>query len=341
VYRRDAPRRPGVLAVIARGGLVAATCLASGATPHPVGAASPARVEPTFTVVALPDTQYYAASHPEILEAQADWIAREHERRGLAVVVHEGDIVDRDELAQWRVAASSLHRLDGVVPYVLAPGNHDYARSGDHITRRTRLDTFFPEATFRGTSCPDSVFESGRIENSCRLIETPAGPWVVLSLEFGPRDAVLAWADAMARRYASLPVIVVTHAYLASDDTRYDHIARRDQLWNPHRYLPAAPGAVNDGEEVWSKLIVGNDNILFVLCGHDLNDGVGRLTTVRPDGTKVHQLLANYQTGALGGQGYLRLMEFSPERRRVRVRTYSPYLDRFKTDPANDFTLAY
>jgi 3',5'-cyclic AMP phosphodiesterase CpdA len=324
-----------------RVGVVAAACLASGASPHPVGAASRARVEPTFTVVTLPDTQYYAARHPEILQAQADWIAREHLRRGLAFVVHEGDIVDRDVPAQWRAAASSLHRLDGVIPYVLAPGNHDYTRSGDHITRHTLLDAFFPESTFRGTTCPEGTFEPGRIENSCRLIDTPAGPWVVLSLEFGPRDAVLAWADALAKKYAFLPVIVVTHAYLASDDTRYDHLTRRDQPWNPHRYLRETPGGVNDGEEMWRKLIVGNDNILFVLCGHDLVDGVGRLTSVRPDGTKVHQLLANYQTAALGGQGYLRLMEFAPERRRVRVRTYSPYLDRFKTDPANDFTLTY
>ncbi|HVU49242.1 MAG TPA: metallophosphoesterase [Polyangia bacterium] len=311
--------------------------------PRAVVAASPRRQPDDFTIVSLPDTQYYSARHPEILGAQADWIVREHARRGVALVVHEGDIVDSDDASQWRRASASLHKLDGVVPYVLSSGNHDYARSGDHITRRTRLDDFFPGAESAvGASCAEPTFEPGRIENSCRIVETPGGPWLVLSLEFGPRDAVLAWADAMARRYASAPAIVVTHAYLASDDTRYDHATRRDQLWNPHRYLGAgAPGQVNDGEEIWRKLIVKNDNIRFVLCGHDLGDGIGRLTSVRPDGTKVHQLLANYQMGPLGGAGYLRLMQFSPGQRRVRVRTYSPYLDRFKTDPDNDFTLDY
>ena len=296
----------------------------------------------SFTVVSLPDTQYYAASHPEILGAQTDWILREQARSGVALVLHEGDIVDSDDSSQWRRASASLHKLDGVVPYVLSSGNHDYERSGDHITRRTRLGEYFPAERFRRASCDEATFEPGRIENSCHVIDVPGGPWLVLSLEFGPRDAVLAWADALAKRYASLPAIVVTHAYLASDDTRYDHVGRDDQLWNPHRYVEnARAGQVNDGEEIWHKLIVRNDNILFVICGHDLGDGVGRLTSVRPDGTRVHQILANYQTGPLGGAGYLRLMEFFPAHRQVKVRTYSPYLDRFKTDPDNEFSLEY
>jgi hypothetical protein len=319
--------------------LVALVFVLSDAVPHSVVAAGHERA---FTIVSLPDTQYYAALHPEILGAQTDWILREHVADRIAFVVHEGDIVDHDDAGQWGRASASLRKLDGVVPYVLASGNHDYDRTGDHITRRTLLDTFFPVASFRATSCAEATFEPGRIENSCRIIDTPAGPWLVLALEFGPRDAVLAWADRAAKQYAALPAIVVTHAYLASDDTRYDHLARRDQLWNPYRYLrDDAPGEVNDGEGIWRKLIVKNDNILFVLCGHDLGDGIGRLTSVRPDGTKVHQLLANYQMSALGGGGYLRLMEFFPGRRRVRVRTYSPYLDRFKTDAANDFSLDY
>jgi hypothetical protein len=43
----------------------------------------------------------------------------------------------------------------------------------------------------------------------------------------------------------------------------------------------------------------------------------------------------------LGGEGYLRLMTFFPAQRRVAVRTYSPYRDRFKTDAGNDFDLEY
>jgi hypothetical protein len=41
------------------------------------------------------------------------------------------------------------------------------------------------------------------------------------------------------------------------------------------------------------------------------------------------------------GSGYLRLLRFSSAERRVTVQTYSPFLDRFKMDPDNDFTLDY
>jgi hypothetical protein len=34
-------------------------------------------------------------------------------------------------------------------------------------------------------------------------------------------------------------------------------------------------------------------------------------------------------------------MRFFPMERRVSVRTYSPYRNRFKTDPANEFELDY
>jgi hypothetical protein len=296
----------------------------------------------SFTIAVLPDTQYYSAEHPSIFEAQTRWIVEKRVDSGIALVVHEGDIVDGDEPQQWERASRSLHLLDGAVPYVLSAGNHDYARLGNRISRSTRMDEYFSATVLAGRAGLGGTFEPGRLENTFAVVDTLGGAWLILSLEFGPRDSVLSWADRIAKRFASLPAIVVTHAYLYADDTRYDHLSRPDQRWNPHLYLDdASPGDVNDGEEIWRKLVSRNDNILFVLCGHDLGDGVGRLTSVRADGTKVHQILANYQMGALGGEGYLRLMRFFPADRRVTVRTYSPYLKRSKTDPDNEFELTY
>jgi hypothetical protein len=330
------PGRLGRAARVVSLAVLAAVCDGS---PGRAAAAGDGR---SFTVVVLPDTQYYAAAHPEILRAQADWIVRRRAAEDIALVVHEGDVVDADMPTQWEAAARSLHELDGVVPYVLSAGNHDYRRSGRVISRDSSMSDYFPPAGFAARPWFRGTFQPGHIEDSFEIVDVPGGRWLILSLEFGARDAVLAWADAIARRYAALPAIVVTHAYLDSDGHRYDHHARSDQPWNPYRYLADThSGDVNDGEEIWRKLVSRNRNILFVLCGHDLADGVGRLTSVRPDGTKVHQLLANYQAEALGGGGFLRLMRFFPAEQRVVVRTYSPYVDRFKTDPDNEFTLTY
>jgi hypothetical protein len=110
--------------------------------------------------------------------------------------------------------------------------------------------------------------------------------------------------------------------------------------------------SVNDGEDLWQKLIKPNRNVQFVFCGHVVGDGHGlgfataRLTSVRDDGSRVHQVLANYQyclggpcTEVHGGNGFLRLLRFVPDEHVVHVQTYSPYLDQSLTDDANQFDL--
>jgi len=308
-------------------------------------AAAPVAALP-YTIIAMPDTQFYAAFYPDIFDAQTRWIAGERALGNLAFVVHEGDLVDSDDPAQWTVAARSMQRLDGVVPYVISTGNHDYGPGGDGwpMTRSTMIDAYFPVWKFSQYPWFKGTFDPAHVENNYALMDLPggAGQWLVVSLEFGPRDEVLAWADGIVKKYPTTPAMIVTHAYLYEDNNRYDQAGHPEQRWNPHTYpIGMMPGAVNDGEEIWQKLVMGNSNIQFVLCGHVIDHGVGRLTTTRPDGSSVNQILANYQMLDLGGSGYLRVMQFFPATRTVRVRTYSPYLDNFKTDPDNDFVLAY
>jgi hypothetical protein len=41
-----------------------------------------------------------------------------------------------------------------------------------------------------------------------------------------------------------------------------------------------------------------------------------------------------------GGGGFLRMLEFDYGQKQIRVQTYSPYLDQYMTDDANQFTLS-
>ncbi len=66
-----------------------------------------------------------------------------------------------------------------------------------------------------------------------------------------------------------------------------------------------------------------------------------RLTSTRPGGTTVHQILANYQMLPEGGGGYLRLLRLWPDARVIHVSTYSPYKGLSKMNPENDFDLPY
>jgi hypothetical protein len=159
-------------------------------------------------------------------------------------------------------------------------------------------------------------------------------------LEWSPRDAVVAWADAVLRQHPRRRAIVVTHAYLYSDNTRYDHVRRPEHFWNPYDYATAKlRGGTNDGENLWQRLISRHEHVDFVLCGHVLNEGYGRLSSTTPGGHVVHQLMADYQERPQGGEGYLRLMEFLPDGQTVQVKTYSPVLDRYLTEAGQQFVL--
>jgi hypothetical protein len=248
------------------------------------------------------------------------------------------------------VASRAIHRLDGLVPYVLAAGNHDYANLAD---RMGMMNQFFPPAELAHQPTFGGTFEEGHAENSFSLVTAGGQMWLLLALEFGPRDQVLAWADGVLRAHADAPAILVTHAYLFGNE-RYDHARGPAHPWNPHAYVMAnQPGTtINDGEEIFQKLVLPNSNVKLVLSGHVIEPQTGRMTSVRADGTRVHQLLANYQTCAYpcetlggvsvkGGNGFLRLLRFDPATRSISVTTYSPYLDQHRRDPRNEFTLDY
>ncbi|MDQ3035819.1 MAG: metallophosphoesterase [Myxococcota bacterium] len=294
----------------------------------------------SWSVVVLPDTQILARDHPEIFRAQTAWIVQQRELMNTRFALHVGDIVDDNSPAQWRVAAEALHAMDGHVPYVLAAGNHDYGFAGSASDRSTLLTHFFPVSTFSSEPSFGGTFQNGMMDNSYSVFETPSEPWLVISLEFGPRDDVLVWANDVIRRHAPMRTILVTHAYLYSDDSRYDWYERPDQQWNPHSYgLASLSGGVNDGQEMFDSFVRDNDDIELVLSGHVLNDGIARLTSPQQGGGRVHQLLANFQHQPEGGAGFLRILTFDASGTHITVRTYSPYLDEWKTDPDNQFEL--
>lgn len=290
-----------------------------------------------FTIAVLPDTQYYAQYYPEIFQAQTRWLAAHHKQQQIALVVHEGDIVNSPEdPTEWGRAARYLRALDGLVPYALARGNHDLRNGNSRLGGL--MDSYFPVAEYLRYPWFRETFETSRMENNFLLVPMGGTTWVVLTLEYGPRDLVLDWAADVLKRHAHLPAIIVTHAYLYGDNSRYDAAHAPHQLYNPKEL--ALEGGANDGEEMWRKLVSQHDNVLFVLSGHVTEDGTGVLTSTRPSGSRCHQILANYQSHGAGGDGYLRLMRFDPAAGTVRVTTYSPYLDQALTDADNQFSLA-
>lgn len=292
-------------------------------------------------LVLLPDTQTYAEKHPEILDAQIDWILKEANK--IDMVIQQGDLTQNNNDEEWTRVRNSFKKLDGKVPYVLAVGNHDMGsepKKFADVRNTTLFNTYFPINHMSSLPTFAGVFEKDKMDNAYYFFRSAGVDWMVLSLEFGPRNEVLDWANELVSRHPKHLVILNTHAYMYADSTRHgpgDH-------WLPQGYgigKDTGAKAVNNGEDIWLKFVKKHPNIRFVFSGHVLHSGVGTLVSMNEEGLPVYQFLANYQEGVKnsenGGNGWLRIMTLSPKQQTLDVQTYSPYLQKFRNDEAHSF----
>jgi len=286
-------------------------------------------VKGSTTVAVMPDTERYSDDYPKYFEAQTKWVAENHKTRNIAYTVHLGDITQHNAPAEWEVAKRCFKMLDGRVPYVLTLGNHDY---DDNAPKRdtSRLTKYFPLEAIRKWPTFGGIHAKGKLDNSYHLLSIGGRGWIILSLECGPRNEVVEWANKVLARHSDRLAIFVTHAYLFRNNVRYDH-TKGKQRASPH-------GWGNDGEELWQKLVRRHRNMMIVLSGHVSTGGLGYLASEADYGNTVHQMMVDYEKMRGGGQAYMRLLEFLPDGKTVQVRTYSPALKRTRRSKLEEFT---
>lgn len=298
----------------------------------------------SFTVAVLPDTQNYSERYPATYLAQTNWIVENQQARNIAAVLHLGDITNNNAPAEWDNAVKAMRVLDGKLPYAMVPGNHDYSAGGRCQDRTTLINDYFSVGQYKGTPSFGGTYdkEPERLENSYHLFSAEGRNFLVVALEFGPRRDVVRWANEVVAKHKDRAAILITHAYMYDDDTRYDWQKYGEkQTWNPHNYGVAKATAddVCDGEQLWNLLVSKHENFLLTLNGHVLHDGLGRTVTATPGGRDVNQVLVNFQMRPKGGDGWLRLVEFRADGRTAQVYDYSPTRNQRNESPQNQFAM--
>ncbi len=319
--------------------------------------------ENAYTIAVFPDTQNYTAEGyiNHIFGDMTQWLVDNKDSHNIQFMIHVGDITNNNTAAQWAVAEEALRKLDGKIPYSLLPGNHDQASGGsaaDHSS--VYLDDLFSpdkqEATapdnFGGTY--DQETDSAR--NTYSTFTAPDGTkWLVLSMEFGPRDDILRWAGDVIEDHLDHRVIINSHsltsfagrqdpteAPLYDEGAGYDYGIGRD------------PEGANDGETIYRELLAKYPNISMTFSGHIFGDGAETDVSYTQYGTPVFEFLVNYQNGVAreitgngdsslggrGGNGAIRLVVIDPENNTVSTETYftefDDYLDGYRVKPELD-----
>jgi hypothetical protein len=283
-----------------------------------------------FSVVLLPDTQYYSESYPTIFTQQTRWIVNNRSTWNIQFVIGEGDIVNTpSNNFEWVNADASIKVLDNAgMPYVLAIGNHDY-------------DDILPSA--RGTTAYNKWFGIARYskhpwylghldttnENFYATFTVNGQRYIVMALEYYPRDSALSWAESVMQANSDAKVLVVTHSFLFTDGTRGDICDTNNMRGTTGR----------NAETSWEETLKDQANLQLVVSGHLVTTNSAHRSDLGTNRNLVNQIFTNFQNWTHGGNGYLRILKFRPSLNTIEVYTYSPTLNNFLTDSANQFNM--
>ncbi len=296
----------------------------------------------SFSIVILPDTQNYTDSSydgsPELFYQQTQWIKDNKEKLNIVMVAHVGDIVQNpDQAPQWEIASDAFKTIDNEVPYIFCLGNHDIGndKNTPPDERFTLSNNYFPPSRFTGNPLYEKNFgadqeahfmEKDKTDNYYLYFNGGEEEFLIIALEFKPRDMVLNWANQVVSNHSDHRCIILTHGYL-----------------NEHQQRGMGKYSIkgNYPPLIWDKLVRKHSNIFMVFCGHILGEAVS--TCTGDAGNTIHQILVDYQNAYIGngGHGFLRIMTFYPDQNKIENLTYSPSLDVYLNRDKSKFTLEY
>ncbi len=278
------------------------------------------------------------------------WIAKTRKQLNTKCALFAGDLVEFNEEAQyvftdrggdcsskemWQSVSDHFARLDNKVAYIACTGNHDYGRRNiedrnTHFneifnTQRNRLST----QMLRGMC--ENKFGVPTFENAVFEVDL-GGKWgrvMVFSIEFSPRKSVLEWVHKKATtEFANKTCFLLLHDYINMDGEFTKANKRYKRL---HKY----PEDIIGGEDVWNNLVKKTPNLRLVLNGHASSpiptiDANSAFRVDKNDaGKNVYSMVFAMHGDrrlAHGCDGWLRILEFLPDGKTVKVMTFSPYL---------------
>lgn len=301
-----------------------------------------------FTIVALPDTQYYTrdAAPPtrpspddtEYFKAQTRWARDHRDERHVVGLLTLGDIINNaDQDPQWKRASAALAILEDIddpalpwgLPYAASFGNHDqYPKDEPEATGQA--NKYFGVSRFSGRGYYGGNYDGDNDENYV-YFQSGGLTIVAVNMQYNvaPDPAMLAWVRGVFLAHPKALGVVTSH------------------------YIVTGGGNFSDQGKAIYAALKDVPNVQIMASGH-----VAQAARRSDDyqGHVIHSMLSDFQRSAPdpkdpetpvvvdqsqtnGGLGYMRIWGFMPSRQELYVETYSPKRDASYTDKQNEFSL--
>ena len=264
----------------------------------------------------------------EYLEMLYNWLIQNKDKHKIEYVMGLGDMTQKSYKAEWDYAKEQLYKLNGIIPFSIVRGNHDKVEPQlwTKVDGKNYYDPALQENSLFNKTFNDDVYraqidgsyKSGDVTNTYNAFTVGNTKYLLLNLDYGPSDDVLKWAEGLVKKYSDHRVIITTHTYLFRDGTTLDR--------NDAYPASKSQGGVNDGNDMWDKLVSKYSNIVLVLSGHDPTDNIVCTQTKGVNGNTVTQLLIDPQhmdSKLSECTATIALLYFSEDGNTVTVRYYS------------------
>ena len=277
------------------------------------------------TMIWSTDPQHYTVFEDlnPFYEKVYEYIGEEYLAGRAAYSITTGDIVDDSPVQssaekQWQIADKAISLMEKTgMPNGTVTGNHDTGNYPSAIY--TLYNKYFGADRYRS----EAWFGGSLNDNSSHydLITIGNIDFVILHLGYGVEGTpeTIAWANDVLQRYSHRNAIITTHSYLKATTGAWDASSRAEVIYN--------------------QIVVPNENVKMLLCGHD--NGAVTLKKQIGEDRVFYEILSDYQfveledpefyggnahvigvTSGCNGDGYIRSMTFNGDK--VETKTFSP-----------------
>ena len=290
-----------------------------------------------FEIIAMPDTQFYVSSlnggTPAMLTSQTEWVITNRLSRNIAYAAQLGDLTQNGDIkgastpntTEWLNATNSFYRVENPgrtgltfgIPYGIAVGNHDEEPIGDSTGTTTYYNQYFGVPHFAGRNYYGGHLGSTN-NNHFDFFSAGGMDFIVLYFQYDitGNTNLLAWGDAVLHTNQNRRAIIITHNF--------------GNTTTPVNFSPQGLAIYNMAKT--------HTNVFMMLAGHVTGQG-SRADTY--NGNTIHTFVSDYQGWTNGGNGFLRIIDFSPANNEVVFQTYSPWTHQYDTGPGSEVWFNY